>query len=369
MTQQHYRLTLSEAIAHYNDGLITASGLLYFYLKIRLAPRWKCTLHQREISSKLGISRTAFYKAIAKLSEKRLIEFETPNGITVTLSTIEDSSTQSETPVHDRGLESPIEDSSTQSETPVHDRGLESPIEDSSTQSETSSTRSKTPSTRSETPTPPRPPANKTSSPPSDSYQIFIKSLSEDEREKFLFVIESLPYDERKKFLSAIKSVSDGQRKKISSHSTKSLSDISEEEREKFLSVTQSVSDSEREKSLSVTKPIKKPAPQTYCQFIKGLSTEEREKFFNFVRQKTKNFNPVIVCLDDYLASKDRWQGLYKEFRFVICSATKSHMKQKRRANSLAAKIDRMREQALKAQEQEEINKEVANNAVLTPDR
>ncbi len=349
MTQQHYRLTLSEAIAHYNDGLITASGLLYFYLKIRLAPRWKCTLHQREISSKLGISRTAFYKAIAKLSEKRLIEFETPNGITVTLSTIEDSSTQSETP--------------------VHDRGLESPIEDSSTQSETSSTRSKTPSTRSETPTPPRPPANKTSSPPSDSYQIFIKSLSEDEREKFLFVIESLPYDERKKFLSAIKSVSDGQRKKISSHSTKSLSDISEEEREKFLSVTQSVSDSEREKSLSVTKPIKKPAPQTYCQFIKGLSTEEREKFFNFVRQKTKNFNPVIVCLDDYLASKDRWQGLYKEFRFVICSATKSHMKQKRRANSLAAKIDRMREQALKAQEQEEINKEVANNAVLTPDR
>ena len=110
MTQQYYRLTLEKAIAHYADGLITASGLLYFYLKIRLAPGWKCTLHQREITEKLGISRAAFYKAIAKLSELGLIEFETPNGVTVTLSTKIDSCLRLKT-------ESPMVNTSLQSET------------------------------------------------------------------------------------------------------------------------------------------------------------------------------------------------------------------------------------------------------------
>jgi hypothetical protein len=43
MTQQHYRLTLSEAIAHYEKGWITATALLYYFLKIRLAPGWKMT--------------------------------------------------------------------------------------------------------------------------------------------------------------------------------------------------------------------------------------------------------------------------------------------------------------------------------------
>jgi DNA-binding MarR family transcriptional regulator len=153
MTQQHYRLTLKQAIAHYNNGLITTPGLLYFYLKIRLAPGWKCTLHQREITEKLGISRAAFYKAIAKLSELGLIEFETPNGVTVTLSTIGDTSLRLETP---------------------------------SLRLETPSLRLETPSLRLETLTPSNPPSVKASSPSSNSYQIFFDSLSDLAREKFL---------------------------------------------------------------------------------------------------------------------------------------------------------------------------------------
>ncbi len=73
MTQQYYRLKLTEAIALYKHGLLSTSGLLYFFLRIRLAPGWKMTLHQREISEKLGISKSQFYRAINKLSASGLI--------------------------------------------------------------------------------------------------------------------------------------------------------------------------------------------------------------------------------------------------------------------------------------------------------
>ena len=139
MTQQFYKLTLAEAITQYKLGLLTAPGLLYCYLKIRLAPGWKMTLHQREISSKLGISKAAYYKAYAKLQQLGLIEFEAPNGLTVTLSTNGDSSLRLET----------------------------------------SSTA--------------KPASIKASSPSSDSYQIFSKSLSDLARENFLnFVREKI---------------------------------------------------------------------------------------------------------------------------------------------------------------------------------
>ncbi len=133
--QQHYRITLAEALANYKEGLITANGLLYFYLKIRLAPGWKCTLNQREISSRLGISRAAFYKAIAKLSEKGLIQFETPNGVTVTLSANRDSTPQIET-------QSTFEDSIPRSDTLSTNADSQSSIVDSTPQIETSSLRS-----------------------------------------------------------------------------------------------------------------------------------------------------------------------------------------------------------------------------------
>ena len=34
MIQQHYRLTLEKALAHYQKGWITATALLYYYLVI-----------------------------------------------------------------------------------------------------------------------------------------------------------------------------------------------------------------------------------------------------------------------------------------------------------------------------------------------
>ena len=90
MKQQHYRMTLEEAIALNQCGLISSTALLYCYLRIRLAPGWKITLHQREISQQLGISKAAFYKGIQRLKDKKLIDWEAPNGVVVILGQIGD---------------------------------------------------------------------------------------------------------------------------------------------------------------------------------------------------------------------------------------------------------------------------------------
>jgi DNA-binding MarR family transcriptional regulator len=89
-TEQFYPITLRDALVLYKRGLLATSGLLYFFLRIRLAPGWKMTLHQREISQQLGISKSQFYRAIHKLSEEGLINWEAPNGLVVTVEVTSD---------------------------------------------------------------------------------------------------------------------------------------------------------------------------------------------------------------------------------------------------------------------------------------
>ena len=59
-------------------------------------------------------------------------------------------------------------------------------------------------------------------------------------------------------------------------------------------------------------------ASQTYTDFINTLSDAEREKFFNFVREKVKNFDRPIISLTDYLRSQSRYLELYDSFRRVV---------------------------------------------------
>ena len=159
MKQQHYRMTLEEAIALHQCGLISSTALLYCYLRIRLAPGWKITLHQREISQQLGISKAAFYKGIQRLKDKKLIDWEAPNGVVVILGQNGDSLDKSETVGQNR-------DSLDKSETSLD---------------------------KSETLTPSKTLPVKASVVPPDSYQIFIKSLSDTAREKFFnFVREKV---------------------------------------------------------------------------------------------------------------------------------------------------------------------------------
>jgi hypothetical protein len=95
MTQQFYKLTLSSAIALYQNGLISATALVYFYIRIKLKPGWKLTLHQRPTCSELGIQKTAFYKAIGRLKEQGLIDWEAPNGLVVSIPQTEETFPQS----------------------------------------------------------------------------------------------------------------------------------------------------------------------------------------------------------------------------------------------------------------------------------
>jgi hypothetical protein len=182
---QHYRMILEEAIEHYQKGWITATALLYYYLRIRLKKGWKVTLHQGEIKKQLGIPKTSFYRAIENLSKEGLINWEAPNGLVVELADHYEL---------DRGEEASLLSSSQQNElieshewdnSPTN--GTESPT--NGTESPTNGTESPTNGTESPSKLSP----NKDSSDSSNYYQIFINSLSKSEREKFFdFVKEEI---------------------------------------------------------------------------------------------------------------------------------------------------------------------------------
>jgi hypothetical protein len=132
------------------------------------------TLHQREISQELGIPRTSFYRAIEKLSQEGLIDWEAPNGLVVCLKP-----SQKWESVPEMGLQSQKWES-------VPEMGLQSQKWDSNP-------KNGTPSPKNGTNTSPKTAFSKDSSPSSDSYQIFIKSLSDNEGEIFLnFVREQV---------------------------------------------------------------------------------------------------------------------------------------------------------------------------------
>ena len=116
---QFYKLTLDRAIADYRDGLITATGLLRYYLRIRYAPGWKIRLNPPEICSKLGFTKATFYKALAKLKKLGQASIGKLNLIPVTLTETEEDVTESD----------PIQNSPTvNSQSPTED--CESPIVD-----------------------------------------------------------------------------------------------------------------------------------------------------------------------------------------------------------------------------------------------
>ena len=165
---QFYRLTLDRAIADYQDGLITATGLLRYYLKIRYAPGWKIRLNPEEICSLLGFTKATFYKALAKLKKLGRASINKLNLISVSLTETEETDEKQNSSTVD--TQSPTVD--TQSPT----KEKNSPTELTSLQSENLTTS--------------KPPKIKASSDSpnsySNSYQIFIKSLSNSQRENFL---------------------------------------------------------------------------------------------------------------------------------------------------------------------------------------
>jgi len=83
---QFYKLTLEAAIAHYQQGDLTAKGLIHIYLLIKCKPGWKIKLEHKKICKELGIQKTAFYNGISRLKAEGSIAWESPEGILVSIS-------------------------------------------------------------------------------------------------------------------------------------------------------------------------------------------------------------------------------------------------------------------------------------------
>jgi hypothetical protein len=168
---QFYRLTLDRAIADYQDGLITATGLLRYYLKIRYAPGWKIRLNPEEICSLLGFTKATFYKALAKLKKLGRAEIGKLNLIPLVFT--EEEIAESVDIAKDSPTVEP-ESPTVYSESTIGEQ--ESPTGKSSLQLENL--------------TPPKAPEikNNSDSPDSSSnpYQSFSLSLSDSQRENFL---------------------------------------------------------------------------------------------------------------------------------------------------------------------------------------
>jgi len=111
-TIPHLRLTVQDLKAQYHRGMLTVKGYLYNWLLAARKRGWKLRTTVREFCAELGISRSAFYKAIAELTAEPESDFrfEVYGGVELwiedstnadTVSTIVDTAStvmESETP-------------------------------------------------------------------------------------------------------------------------------------------------------------------------------------------------------------------------------------------------------------------------------
>jgi hypothetical protein len=169
---QHYPITTEKAIAHYQAGDITAKGLLHFYLNIRLAPGWTLKETQKQICETLGISRAAFYSALSRLKAEGSINWSTPENTKYSITLNQSTITDNQSTI--------IDDQSTNVD------NQSTIIDNQSTNVDNQSlivTREK----------PKALPDKGCGNAPyysSSSYQLFINSLSEPERERFLNFVQ-----------------------------------------------------------------------------------------------------------------------------------------------------------------------------------
>ncbi len=179
---QHFRISLEQAKRDYQDGIITAAGLIYYAIGIYRKPGDKLKIPNVDsFCQLLGIASSTFYKVVSKLRVQGRLNWEATDGVNVWL--LEEP--QVIQLISSRACQSPI----VESESPIVES--ESPIVES-----------ESPIVESESPIgefrASKPALCNASSPSSDSYQIFFNSLSDSEREKFKeFVdrkIELLPY-------------------------------------------------------------------------------------------------------------------------------------------------------------------------------
>ena len=172
---QFYQLTLQDALTQYKAGFLSSAGLLFNYLKIKFAPGWKMHINQQAICTELGLSRDQFYRGLKSIKQNF------PNlklhRTTALVGEFEVSNTSSDD-------NNPVNEPVVETTNPVVE--TTNPVVETATTVVTTAN----PVVETATNTPPKPrKTNKHSDSPdssSDSYQIFLNSLSDSQRENFL---------------------------------------------------------------------------------------------------------------------------------------------------------------------------------------
>ena len=83
---QYYKLSLLQAKKDYQDGILTATGLIYYAIGIYRKPGIKLKVANiAEFCNLLGVSVPTFYRAIAKLQAKGRVGWEAIEGLNVWL--------------------------------------------------------------------------------------------------------------------------------------------------------------------------------------------------------------------------------------------------------------------------------------------
>ena len=232
---QHSRLTLSEAIAQYHDGLLTAAGLLYHAIRnYRKDGQTFRITNVSDFCQKIEISRRAFYKAKAKLIDSGYLEEE----IFGTLDLVVTNRSQVRT--NGNTCHQPC----TESERLV----TLTPLEASQ---------------------------DKGSEAPSDIYQLNINSLSDSEREENSVSQNSFPTQESETSNNLVPSSS-------SSNSLVKNKNLGlDQKRRQNHSLTKSLNS-----NITSQNSAHRSAPQTYSDLIGALDESAQEKFLLFAKKK-----------------------------------------------------------------------------------
>jgi hypothetical protein len=183
---QFYQLTLKDALTQYQAGFLSSAGLLFNYLKIKFAPGWKMQIEQQKVCQELGLSRDQFYRGL------KLIKQHFPNlklyRTTALVGEFEREGRTGNPCMTNRVVE-------TQNNTTVNEPVVPAtnPVVEAANSS-VDSTKPVAPTANrvveTATNAPLKPPKNKADSDSPDSssnsYQSFLNSLSQSQRESFL---------------------------------------------------------------------------------------------------------------------------------------------------------------------------------------
>ncbi|TFI50808.1 hypothetical protein BLD44_029470 [Mastigocladus laminosus UU774] len=81
MIEQHYRMTLNDAIALYKSNDLTAKGALKIWVRIRFKTGWEGFIDTKELRELFDMRRSTFWEALGKLEEEGEIELSEPHKI------------------------------------------------------------------------------------------------------------------------------------------------------------------------------------------------------------------------------------------------------------------------------------------------